>query len=161
MNPEEQEEKNRSQITFWLIGVAVVAMFFYWYYVVRKTQSPAPKTSVVIDSVATSPFQDYKDVPSASKPDVSPAIKMMVSVFEGGYSYEFIEKKMNKVMRLYDMEITEQNYMAAGSALVSLKESTNNVVSEMAIIDYMLKNHVKNMKFADMAATTCVILEEK
>jgi hypothetical protein len=68
------------------------------------------------------------------------ALEQAAIAFDGGYSAEEIKARLDEVLRLYNVPITEENYLRAGSALVTLRKT--NGVSEMRILDHMIRSHV-------------------
>lgn len=83
---------------------------------------------------------------------------MMEVAFIGGHSRTEIKARMDKVMPLYNLPITEENYERAGSSLVALRKETG--VAEIAILQCMSEMHVDglNMQFPSSAALCATTL---
>lgn len=79
-------------------------------------------------------------------------------IFAGNYSEEEIEIAMNRALKLYGFELTNENYNKVGSVLLELTKNDGNVYTEMELLRYTTKIHQKNTKFADMAAMASVFL---
>ncbi len=79
------------------------------------------------------------------------AVEKMEIAFNGNYNKEEIEDRIGKAMILYGLELTEDNYGRAGSALVALRKEYS--VDEMDILDYMIRSYVPgvNIAFPQMA----------
>lgn len=73
------------------------------------------------------------------------AMEMMEYVFIGGYTQKDIKTRLDKAMELYKVDLTEENYSRAGSALVTLRKEYGH--AEMLILDYMIRNHVGEVNF--------------
>jgi hypothetical protein len=83
----------------------------------------------------------------------------MSKVFSGNYSEQQIKKSLDVAMRMYGLEINENNYLKCSSALVSLRESGK--YSEMEILSHMIKSNTgKNgITFPTQAALSSTFLE--
>lgn len=86
------------------------------------------------------------------------ALQMMEDVFVGNYTKEQIKLLLDRALTLYGVSVTEENYSRAGSTLVALREKYG--ISEMRILDYMIRSHVKgvNLTFPQAAAWSCMAL---
>ena len=91
------------------------------------------------------------NIPTEASPEsVAPeaptgALDQMELVFEGDYSREEIQAKLEQSFVLYDMEPTEANYRRAGDVLVALsnnamEEQGCEACTEMAILDYLIQS---------------------
>ncbi len=89
------------------------------------------------------------------------AIQNMHIVFEWNPTQATIRSKLDKVMTMYNLSISEENYNKAGSVLVVLSNGSKKWVTEMEILDYMERSYVEwvNSSFADMAAISFTALE--
>lgn len=87
------------------------------------------------------------------------SLEMMELAFVGGYSEAEIKSQMDRAMTLYNVPLTEEYYGRAASSLVTLRKDTG--VSEMDILDYMIRSHVPgvNIKFPEIAGLSAVILQ--
>jgi hypothetical protein len=92
---------------------------------------------------------------SGSSPD---NLTKMTVAFKGNYSREQIKARLERAMILYDVPITEENYSRAASALIVLRQNTE--VTEMEILDSMIRSHVAGLKlsFPDAAAISATFL---
>ncbi len=107
-------------------------------------------------STTTSSYKRTAEPPTNTQR--TDALSMMEVAFVGGYSRATIKARMDRVMPLYDLSLTEDNYERAGSVLVSLRKETG--VEEMAIAQCMLEMHVDgmNMQFPSSAALCATTL---
>lgn len=80
-------------------------------------------------------------------------------VFVDKPSEDEIERYMNKALDVYGLERTDENYNKVGSALVDLRMNSSKNITEMDILKYTIKIHVKNAKIPDMMAMASVYLE--
>lgn len=89
------------------------------------------------------------------------ALDQMEVAFIGNPSKSDIKEKLDVAFGLYDTEITEENYSRAGSTLIALRQESKTGVTEMEILDYMIRSHVEdvNMSFPDMAGISFSALE--
>ncbi|MBN1915681.1 hypothetical protein JW796_01630 [Candidatus Dojkabacteria bacterium] len=89
------------------------------------------------------------------------ALEMMEVAFEGGYSQSEIKEKLDEAMTLYALEINEENYSKAGSALIALRKESKTGVTEMDILDFMIEMYAEdvNMSFPDAAGLAAGMLE--
>lgn len=90
------------------------------------------------------------------------ALKQMEVAFIGNPSEQDIKTKLDQAFTLYKTERSEENYSRAGSVLVSLRKESKNNVTEMEILDYMIRSHAENvnMSFPDAAAIAFTALEK-
>jgi len=49
------------------------------------------------------------------------ALDKLLVVFQGGYSKQQIQSRLDQAFRLYGVPVTEENYIRYGSILVSLR----------------------------------------
>lgn len=149
------------------IGAAGVFILIIILGIIGKTSSPQEQKTATQVSIepsatptATPQAQPTKQDKSSSK-NVS-ALDQMAVVFEGKPSKEEIKVKLDQAIKLYGLEITEDNYNRAGSALVSLRKASKAGVTEMEILDYMIRSYADNakMSFADMAGLAATMLEK-
>lgn len=70
------------------------------------------------------------------------ALEQMEIVFIGSFSYNSIKERMDSVMQLYGLSMTNENYNRFGSVLVTLRKETG--VSEMNILICMKAMDYKN-----------------
>lgn len=91
------------------------------------------------------------------------SLEKMELVFIWSYSKEDIKLKLDNAMLLYWLEINENNYNKAWSVLVSLRKKTNDSISEMDILNYMINSYTPwvNMSFPDIAWISAWALYEK
>lgn len=86
------------------------------------------------------------------------ALGMMEVAFDGNYTRAEIKPMLDQAMTIYGVEITEENYSRAASSLIVMRKE--NGVTEMDILDYMIRSHVPgvNMTFPEAAAISAVFL---
>ncbi len=91
------------------------------------------------------------------------SLEKMELVFIWNYSKEDIKLKLDDAMVLYWLEINENNYNIAWSILVSLRKNTNDSITEMDILNYMIKSYSPwvKMSFSDIAWISTWALYEK
>ena len=70
------------------------------------------------------------------------ALAMLELAFEGDYSRQEIKLRIDRVMQLYGLPITEENYSRFGSVLVALRKETG--VPEMEILTCMSAADYRN-----------------
>lgn len=81
--------------------------------------------------------------PAPTTPAKMDALGQMEVAFEGDYTRDQIKQRLQKAMQLYNVPITEENYSRAGSTLVALRKQ--NGIREMAILDHMIRSHVRGV----------------
>jgi hypothetical protein len=88
------------------------------------------------------------------QPPTHPLDKMVVA-YKGNHSRSTIQARMDEVMTMYGLSISEEEYTRAGSVLVSLRKKFGP--HEMEILTCMKAAHNSNVKssFPEMAAV-CV-----
>jgi hypothetical protein len=81
-----------------------------------------------------------------------------VLAFVGNSTRSEIKSRMDVALQLYGLQLTEENYRRAGSALVALRKQ--NGTPEMAILGYMIRSHVDgvNLSFAEGASIASTVL---
>lgn len=85
------------------------------------------------------------------------AIDMMTTLFQGNYSKSQIKSRMDLVMTRYGLDLTEENYNRAGSALISMQNGYG--VAEMDILNCMKNINKAGMTFPTAAAVCTQKLE--
>lgn len=87
------------------------------------------------------------------------ALGQMEVAFEGSYTRAIIKQRLEKAMQLYKVPITEENYSRAGSTLVALRKQ--NGIREMAILDHMIRSHVRgvNVDFPSAAGLSSAAIK--
>jgi hypothetical protein len=66
--------------------------------------------------------------------------------FVGGHTRQQIQQGLDRVLPLYGLPVTEENYSRAASTLVALRKSSG--IPEMTILDYMIRSHVEGVKLS-------------
>ncbi len=87
------------------------------------------------------------------------AYQKMKLAFIGRPSESEIKPILEKVMKFHGTEINENNREKAASALITLRKSSKNGVSEMDILKHMNLNGAKELSFPDQAAISFTLLE--
>ena len=72
------------------------------------------------------------------------ALQQMELAFVGNYTQTQIKTRLERAMRLYGVEVTEENRSRAGSALVTARKDSG--YSEMEILNYMICSHVPGVR---------------
>ncbi len=89
---------------------------------------------------------DARTAPQRAPAPTNPtALERMVVTFAGSPSEAQIKEQLEKAMRLYDLEVTEQNRLGAGSALLRMRHTSG--FSEMELLDYMIRSDVPEVRF--------------
>lgn len=140
MTPAEKKKED-TQLFFVIIGVILV---IGWMVIGLPRLIDGPKTKETKTEQTTKTAEDLT------------ALEQMLIAFEGNHKMDEIKTKMDKAMKMYGLELTEDNYSRAGSVLVALRKEYG--ITEMDILDYMIKSYVPNMKFPDMAAIATAYL---
>lgn len=92
----------------------------------------------------------------------SSALDKMAVAFKGGHSREDIERETAAVLRLFDKELTEQNYVSLGDTLVYLQKD----IAPHTEFDLMLcmksvgRDTADNKMEMDAAAAMCAVMIE-
>jgi len=111
------------------------------------TQSDAPATHPASPATTMS-----------SSPALTDPIDRMEIAFVGGYTKQQIKTRIDRVMSLYGLSSTPDNYSRAGSVLVALRKEYGP--SEMDILNYMVSIYVEgvDLSFPDAAAISVAFL---
>ena len=83
-------------------------------------------------------------------------LEKMELAFIGNHSKEEIKGQLDKAMELHGIMETEENYSRCGSILIMLRKE--NAVSEMAIIDHMIRSHVPQMDGGHASFQTAAVI---
>lgn len=147
----------------WLAGGAIVALFLC--IAIYALSSPdgnrdlqptrTPEQAGIVRQSTSTP----RPPASASTAVASmSALEQMELAFSGNPRQSVIKPKIDRAMRLYGLQLTEDNYSRAGSVLVTMRQQ--NSVDELDILDYMICAHASgvNMTFPEMAALSAVAL---
>ena len=104
-----------------------------------NTATSAPSATATATAfntaTATAPNTATATAPNTATATATPtseAIGLMEIAFLGGYDQDQIKTLLDQTMVLYDLEITEDNYMRVGNVLVALRKQTD--VPEMDIL---------------------------
>lgn len=87
-----------------------------------------------------------------------PAYAMMETEFEGFPKQEEIQPLMQKVLKIYKSQETEDNLNIFGALLVVLKKQ--HKVSEMEIMKHVTETYVSNLSFKMQATISAVWLSK-
>jgi hypothetical protein len=125
------------------------------------TSSPAERAAITAQDPPADPTTQPAEAPVSSRSSVDDmtAIEQAEIAFDGNPSQREIKRQLDRAMTLYELEITEENYSRAASVLVVMRK--NNGVSEMEILDHMIRSHVPgvNIAFPEAAAISAVFLK--
>lgn len=121
----------------------------------------APMKRLLLALVATLALFGCGNPPSSEpRHTVSdmPAIQQASLAFDGGHSAQDIQAKLDEAFTLYGLEKTNDTYSRAGSVLVTMRKAHG--VSEMQILDHMIRSHVPGLSvtFPEAAALSAVAL---
>ena len=94
------------------------------------------------------------------KVEKTPYEKMEV-VFIGKHTKYEIKSLLEKVMEFHGEEINESNQLKSADALVALRKSSKNGITEMDILNHMNKNGANKLSFPYQAAISFTLLETK
>jgi len=91
--------------------------------------------------------------------DTSRSLDMMEQQFFGNHSRALIKKKLNQAMKIYNLQINEDNYNRVGGCLLSLKHK-NTGISEMEMLEYMIDNPdlAENVSFFEAAGVAAIVM---
>ncbi len=169
--PTPPPSQHRNQPAFdpiWVAAIGILGLTILLAALIVITgekppiDSPPPPPQVIkhpaAQPPAVGPDEIYVEPPKASEPstDSSLALQQMSDVFEGNPSESTIKEKLDRALRMYGLEPTEENYNRAGSVLAKLTD--DNGVSEMAILETMLVSPMPRVKFYEAAALVAVEL---
>lgn len=89
------------------------------------------------------------------------AITKMTTVFQGGSSKSHIKSKLDQMMTLYNLPITEEYYNRVGSVLVGLENEYG--VPEMDILQCVIDAHTPGVKieFTSTAALCTIMIKNE
>lgn len=105
---------------------------------IRPVPALAIAAILILTGCTTSTEPDAASGPAATLPPG--ALDQMAIAFEGGHSRAEIKARLDSVMLLYGLELSEENYSRAGSTLVALRRDSG--IPEMEILDYMARSYV-------------------
>jgi hypothetical protein len=66
---------------------------------------------------------------------------------------------MDKLLDLYSMSHSNENYNKIASALVAMREDSKRGISEMKILKASIKIYKKNMSMGDLIGLAATLLE--
>lgn len=96
----------------------------------------------------------------------SDAIYKMSLIFQGQPTEDELREKLDRCIKLYGFQPSEENYNKFGSVLIGLVESDSQVYTELELLECVSETRKKtsknvNLKFADTAATCSVLMSAK
>lgn len=125
------------------VVAAVAAMFLVWPSLVGQTNTSGT---------------DRKPASGTRAALSEDPLQQMELAFTGNPPVSEIQPLLERAMRLYGLEVNDENRQRAGSALVALRREIG--VPEMEILDYMVRSYVEGveLEFADAAAISASFL---
>ena len=89
----------------------------------------------------------------------SEALDKMFAVFVGNHSKGEIQLNLDQALRLYGVQISEDNYNRYGSVLVRLRRDIGGA-TEMEILEHVIKSHIPgvSVELHQMMAISVVAL---
>ena len=87
------------------------------------------------------------------------AMYICKTVFIGNYTEQQIQTDMDKLLNLYAMPHTKENYLRVANALVGMRKDSKKGYSEMQILRMSIKLYTKNMKIGDLIGLAASLLE--
>lgn len=90
------------------------------------------------------------------------ALDRLLIVFQGEYSKQQIQSRLDQAFHLYGVPVTEENYIRYGSILVSLRRDAGNVgTTEMEILDYTISAYTPEVRLEEMMPISSLILQSE